>query len=61
MAQAVSCRPPTAEAQVRARVSPCGICGGKSGIGTACYNALVSKKVCVFVLLIILISTDELL
>jgi hypothetical protein len=34
MAQAVSRRPPTAEARVRYRVSPCGICGGQSGTGT---------------------------
>jgi hypothetical protein len=34
MAQAVSRRPLIAEAWVRARVSPCGICGGQSGIGT---------------------------
>jgi endogenous inhibitor of DNA gyrase (YacG/DUF329 family) len=34
MAQAVSCRPPTAEARVRSRVSPCGICGGQSGTQT---------------------------
>jgi hypothetical protein len=34
MAQAVSRRPPTAEARVRSRVSPCGICGGQSGNGT---------------------------
>ena len=34
MAQAVSRRPLTAEARVRFRVSPCGICGGQSGTGT---------------------------
>jgi hypothetical protein len=34
MAQAVSQRPFTVEAQVRSRVSPCGICGGQSGTGT---------------------------
>jgi hypothetical protein len=33
MAQAVSRRPLTAETRVCARVSPCGICGGQSGIG----------------------------
>ena len=31
MAQALSRRPLTAEARVRSRVSPCGICGGQSG------------------------------
>jgi hypothetical protein len=31
MAQAISRRPLTAEARVRARVKPCGVCGGKSG------------------------------
>jgi hypothetical protein len=34
MAQAVSRRPLTAEAQVQFRVGPCGICGGQSGTGT---------------------------
>jgi hypothetical protein len=34
MAQAVSRWPLTAEAWLRARVDPCGICGGQSGTGT---------------------------
>jgi hypothetical protein len=34
MAQAVSRRPLTAEARVRALVHPCGICGRRSGTGT---------------------------
>jgi hypothetical protein len=34
MAQAVSRRPSIAEARVRFRVSPCGVCGGQSGAGT---------------------------
>jgi hypothetical protein len=33
MAQAVSRWPLTAEARVRTRVNPCGICGGQSGTG----------------------------
>jgi hypothetical protein len=33
MAQAVSRRPLSAEARVRARLSPCGIWGGRSGTG----------------------------
>jgi hypothetical protein len=34
MAQIVSRRPLTAGARVRARVNPCGICGGQNGTGT---------------------------
>jgi hypothetical protein len=34
MAHVVSRRHLTAEARVRARVNPCVICGGQSGIGT---------------------------
>jgi hypothetical protein len=34
VAQAVCRRPPTAEARVRPRVSPCRICGGRIGTGT---------------------------
>jgi hypothetical protein len=34
MAQAVTRRPLTADARVRAGVSPCGTCGGQSGTGT---------------------------
>jgi hypothetical protein len=34
MAQVVSRWPLTAEAQVHARVNPCGICGGQHGTGT---------------------------
>jgi hypothetical protein len=37
MAHVVSRRPLTAEAWFRARVTPCGICGGQSGPGTGFY------------------------
>jgi hypothetical protein len=40
MAQAVSCRPLTAEAGVRALVSQCGICGVQSGSGMGLLRAL---------------------
>jgi hypothetical protein len=37
MAQAVSRRPVTSEARVRAQVIPCGICGVHSGTGTGLF------------------------
>jgi hypothetical protein len=47
MDQAVSRRPPTAEARVRSRVSLCGICGGQSGTGTD-YSQSTSVFPCQF-------------
>jgi hypothetical protein len=47
MAQAVSRRPLTAEARVRSRVSPCGICDGQSGTGTG-YSPSTSVFPCQF-------------
>jgi hypothetical protein len=43
MAQAVSRRPLTVESRVRARIYPCGICGGYCGSGT---SFLPSSSVC---------------
>jgi hypothetical protein len=40
MAQAVSRRSLTAEARVRSRVSPCGVCGGQSDTGTGFFSEL---------------------
>jgi hypothetical protein len=47
VAQAVSRRPLTAEALVRSRVSPCGICGGQSGTGTG-FSPRTSVFACQF-------------
>ena len=41
MTQAVSRRPLTAEAQVRSRVIPFGICGGQSGTGTGFFSRVL--------------------
>jgi hypothetical protein len=38
ISQVVSRRPLTAEARVRARVNPCGICSGQSGTGTGFFS-----------------------
>jgi hypothetical protein len=48
MAQAVSRRPLTAEARVRSRVSPYGICGRQSGTGTTGLSPSTSVFPCQF-------------
>ena len=48
MTQAVSRRPLTAEARVRSRVIPCGICGGQSGTGTGFFPPSTSVFPCQF-------------
>jgi hypothetical protein len=40
MAQVASCRHLNGETWVCARVNPCGICGGQSGIGTGFFRVL---------------------
>jgi len=46
MAQVVSRRPLTAEAPIRAVVSPCGICGRQSGTGIGCWPSSVLPSHC---------------
>ena len=45
MTQAVSRRPPSAEARFRSRISPCGICGGQSVTGTG-FSLSISLHPC---------------
>jgi hypothetical protein len=47
MAQAISRRPLTAEARIRFRVGPYGICGGQSGTGTG-FSPNISVFPCQF-------------
>jgi hypothetical protein len=47
MAQVVSRRPLTAEARVRARINPYGICGGQSDAGT-CFSPSTSVFPCLY-------------
>jgi hypothetical protein len=59
MAQ-VSRRPLTAEARVRARINPCGICGGQSGSGTG-FSLSSSVFPCQYCnVLVVLLFTMEL-
>jgi hypothetical protein len=51
MAQAVSRRPPTAEARVRSRVSQCGICGRRSGTGTG-FSPNKGQKIIIIIIVI---------
>jgi len=47
MTQAVSHWPFTTEAWAQSQGNPCGICGGKSSIGTGCFQTLwVSCQYC---------------
>jgi hypothetical protein len=48
MAQVVSCRPRTTEAGVPARVSPCGICGGKVALRQVLPRSLRFSPVNIF-------------
>jgi hypothetical protein len=49
MVQVVSRRPLTAEARVRARVNPCGICDGQSGNGTG-FSPISSVFLCQYII-----------
>jgi hypothetical protein len=50
MAQIISRRPLTAEAPIRARFNPCGICGGQSGTGAGFFPEFVGFPLSIYII-----------